>query len=213
MQRFVTLSLDEMKIQSDLVCNKNTGKLVGFPDLGEPDINIGTLKDFDDLASHVLVFYLRGIACDLKYSFSYFATKDLIAFQLMPIFWRAINIVEITCKLHVIATVYDGASANRNFFRIHSQMSESPITYKVRNLFAPERYIYFLSDICHLMKTSRNCLCHSKPSGTRFMWNDGDHFLWSHICKLVNDDQDNGLKLAPRLMCLNNTLISILTPS
>ena len=97
MQRFVTLSLDEMKIQSDLVFNRNTGKLVGFTDLGEPDINIGTLKDFDDLASHVLVFYLRGIACDLKYSFSYFATKDLVAFQLMPIFWRAINILEITC--------------------------------------------------------------------------------------------------------------------
>ena len=31
------------------------------------------------------------------------------------------------------------------------------------------------------------------------MWNDGDHILWSHICKLVNDDQDNGPKLAPRL--------------
>ena len=145
MQRFVTLSLDEMKIQSDLVCNKNTGKLVGFTDLGEPGINIGTLKDFDDLASHVLVFYLRGIACDLKYSFSYFATKGLVAFQLMPIFWRAINILEITWKLHVIATVCDGASAHRNFFRIHSQMSESPITYKVRNLFAPERYTYISS--------------------------------------------------------------------
>ena len=49
------------------------------------------------------------------------------------------------------------------------------------------------------MKTSRNCLYHSKPSGTRFIWNDGNHILWSHICKLVNDDQDNGLKLAPRL--------------
>ena len=48
------------------------------------------------------------------------------------------------------------------------------------------------------MKTSRNCFYHSKPSGTRFMWNDGDHILWGHICKLVNDDQDNGLKLAPR---------------
>ena len=59
--RFVCLSLDEMKIQSDLVFDKHTGELIGFTDLGEPDINMGTLKNHDDLATHVLVFYLRGI--------------------------------------------------------------------------------------------------------------------------------------------------------
>ena len=49
------------------------------------------------------------------------------------------------------------------------------------------------------MSFNENFQVLSKPSGTRFMWNDGDHILCSHICKLVNDDQDNGMKLAPRL--------------
>ena len=35
------------------------------------------------------------------------------------------------------------------------------------------------------------------------MWNDGDHILWSHIRKLVNDDEDNGLKLSQQHINLN----------
>ena len=93
-ERFICLSLDEMKIQSDLVFDKYTGELVGFTDLGEPDINMGTLKNHDDIATHVLVFYLRGIRSKLKFSFAYFATKGLVAHQIFPIFWRAVNILE-----------------------------------------------------------------------------------------------------------------------
>ena len=53
------------------------------------------------------------------------------------------------------------------------------------------------------MKTSKKCHYHSKPSGIRFMWNDGDHILWSHIRKLVNDDEVNGLKLSQQHINLN----------
>ena len=97
-QRFMTLPFDEVKIQADLVYNRHSGELIDFTNLGEPDINLGTLKNFDELATHVLVFYLRGIKSDLKYSFAYFATKSLVNFQLMPLFWRAVNILEIKCN-------------------------------------------------------------------------------------------------------------------
>ena len=157
--------------------NRNTGELIGFTDSGEPDINIGTLKNFD-LPTHVLVFSLRGMKFDLKYSFGYSATKGLVGFQLMPIFWRAVIILEITCKLPVIVVVCDVASCNRNFFRMHSKMSSDlEVVHKVRNLFAPERWIWFLSDVPHLIKTLRNCLFQSKPSGSRYMWNNGHHLV------------------------------------
>ena len=188
----MTLSFDELKIQADLVYNRN---------LGEPDINIGTLKNFDELATHVLVFYWRGIKSNLKYSFAYFATKGLVNFQLIPLFWRAVNILEIKCKLPMIIVVCDAAGCNRNFFRMHSKLSpDLEIIHKVRNLLAP---IWFLSDV----PTLRNCFSHSKPSGSRYMWSNGEHLEWGHICKLVNGQfmtTKGALKLTQNHINLNS---------
>ena len=43
-QRFVALLFDEMKVKSNLVFNKHSGELIGFLDLGDPDVNLATLK-------------------------------------------------------------------------------------------------------------------------------------------------------------------------
>ena len=64
----------------------------------------------------------------------------------------------------VIAAVSDGASQNRTFYRMHSGLHDHPdadVVYKTVNLFGPERYIYFIADGPHLMKTARNALYHS----------------------------------------------------
>ena len=78
--------------------------------------------------------------------------------------------------------------------------ADSDVCYQTVNLFAPHQFIYFLSDMPHLVKTTRNCL---KSSGlgscTRYMWNDGKDVLWQHITALYYEDVDNGLKLLPRL--------------
>lgn len=48
------LLFDEMKMTSNLVLEKLTGELIGYVDLGDPDINFGTLEKADKLASHGL---------------------------------------------------------------------------------------------------------------------------------------------------------------
>ena len=202
-ERFVVLAFDEMKVQSKLVFNKNTGDLVGFLDLGDPDINFTAFDDAEELASHALVFYVRGIASDLKFNLAYFATGGLKSYQLMPLFWKAVSILELTCNLPVIVTVSDGASANRKFYRMHAAMDNNAgkaVVYRTMNVYAPDRYIWLFADVPHLMKTARNCLYHSSiGASTRCMWNDGKYLLWQHICKIVNDDAENGLKLCPKL--------------
>ena len=50
-----------MKITSNLVFDKFTGELIGYVDLGDPDINFGTLEKADKLASHALVFMVRCV--------------------------------------------------------------------------------------------------------------------------------------------------------
>ena len=52
----VTILFDEMKIQKNLVWDKHSGKLIGFIDLGDININYATLENVQKLATHVLVF-------------------------------------------------------------------------------------------------------------------------------------------------------------
>ena len=118
-QRYVALSFDEMKIQSNLVFDKNTSELFGFVDLGEDDVNIAAFDDPTTLASHILAFMVRGIASDLKYILGYFSTKNVTSFQIMPLFWKAVGILDLVCNLWVCASVSDGASANRKFYELH----------------------------------------------------------------------------------------------
>ena len=94
-ERYVTILLDEMKIQDDLVWDKHTGEFIHFVDLGGPDLNYVTLKDTNELATHVLVFLIRSIVNPLAYSLVTFVTSGVAAFQLFPIFWKAVAILEV----------------------------------------------------------------------------------------------------------------------
>ena len=202
-ERFVTILFDEMKIQEDLVWDKHTGELIGFVDLGDIDTNYATLQDVQQLATHVLVFLIKSVVNPLSFSLATFATTGATSYQIFPIFWKAVNILE-NINLKVIAATADGASSNRKFFRMHKALdgdSQENVVYRAKNLFSKdERYIYFFADVPHLMKTTRNCLANS-GSGctTRLLWNDGLHILWSHISQFYFDDLDSGLKMLPKL--------------
>lgn len=196
-ERYVVLMFDEMKIRSNLVFNKHNEELIGFVDLGDPvDVNFNCFKDQNELASYTLVFYLRGLSKNLKFSLGHFATNGISAYQLFPIFWEAVTILELSCNLWVIAATSDGASPNRRFFRlIAEEEGDCPVRYKAVNKVKPWRYIYLFSDGPHLMKTARNCL----ESLSRILWNDGDYLSWQHIVREYNRDLDDGLKSLPKL--------------
>ena len=100
---------------------------------------------------------------------------------MFPLYWKAVSICELQCNLKVVALTYDGASTNRKLFRMHANMTEEEdmnpgvdVTYRISNPFSSEkRYIYFISDPPHLIKTARNCLSNSGAGRcTRYMWNN-----------------------------------------
>ena len=202
-QRYVVLLFDEMKVQSNLVLDKGTGELIGFTDLGDLDLNFAVLDKTDEIATHALAFIVRGVSTQLKFCLAHFSTNGVTASQLMPIFWEAVCILETFCNLWVICTTSDGASPNRRFYRLHKSMdgdADTDVCYRTINLYAPHRFIYFISDAPHLIKTTRNCLYHSgSGTCTRYMWNDGQFILFQHIAQLYYQDIDNGLKLLPKL--------------
>ena len=143
-QRYVVLSFDDMKIKENLVSDKYSGQLVGYVDLGDPETNYASFKDPDSLATHVLVFYIRGLASDLKFELGYFGTRDVTAHQLMMQFWKAVAVLEDTCNLHVIAAVSDGASSNRAFYRIHQMLDSGHknVVHRKINLYARDIYLF-----------------------------------------------------------------------
>ena len=71
--------------------------------------------------------------------------------------------------LNVIAIVADGATNNRKFFRMHAipEYTKSGITYKVPNLYDLGKFVYFVADVPHLIKTVRNAWYNSRHNGTR----------------------------------------------
>ena len=91
----------------------------------------------------------------------------MTAYQIMPTFWEAVAVLELTCKLQVIATLSDGASPNGKFYQMYEEMKntdDDSLVYHTINLYAPGQYIWFFADPPHLMKTTRNCIAHSGMS-------------------------------------------------
>ena len=114
----------------------------------------------------MLVFLIRSVVNPFKFSLANFATTNVQSSQIFALFWKAVAICETQCNIKIVATTGDGASANRKFFKMHFSLTydddlnrDTDVVYKSKNFFSNDkRYIYFISDPPHLIKTARNCL-------------------------------------------------------
>lgn len=216
-EKNIVILMDEMTIKANLVYDRNSHELIGFTDLGDPDVNYCTLDDTEGIATHALVFMVRGLCTKLKFSLAYFGTINVTSIQLFILFWDAVCILETKCKLFVMAVTADGASSNRSMFRMHFMLDpdcDKPVVYRTINLYCKHRFIYFISDAPHLIKTVRNCLFHSGYGKcTRYMWNNNKYLIWEHIKQAYQDDAENPLKLLPKLTQehINLTSFSLMT--
>ena len=88
----------------------------------------------------------------LSNSFATFATTGVTSFQILPIFWKAVGILE-RINLKVIATTCDGASPNRKFLRLHKTLDGNPekgVVYRTINLLSKDKRYIFLLLMCHI---------------------------------------------------------------
>ena len=184
------LIFDEMHIKEDLVFNKTTGLLKGF--INVCDINnhlmkfeqlLATKKSLPALANSMLMLMVRGIFTSLRFPYVQFPCKTLSGDTLYPIVWKAIQRLELLgCK--VLAIICDGASSNCSFFCIHSTKNSSEaqeqLAYRTRNPFSCDhdcKFLWFVSDGPHLMKTTQNCWASPKRS----LW-VGYSILYDRYC-------------------------------
>ena len=59
-----------------------TGELIGFVDLGDPNINFGTLQEVNELDT----FFVCGVCADLNFNLVCFATNLVTSYQLHSLF-------------------------------------------------------------------------------------------------------------------------------
>lgn len=70
-----------------------------------------------------------------------------------PLMWEAVQCLE-HCGFNVIAFCCDGASPNQAFYKMHGE--KVGFVFKTKNPFAEDRFVYFICDVPHLIKTARN---------------------------------------------------------
>ena len=102
------------------------------------------------------VFMVHGIHTNLENKIGYHASRGFTGDQLFPLVWEATRILEVV-GFKVRGWVCDRARPNRAFFRINGVLNQFEIRYFTINRYSPDRNIYFISDIPHLLKaTSTN---------------------------------------------------------
>ena len=180
-QKYVCLTYDEMKIKEGLIYNKYTDQLVGFVALDDVSDH---LLEFErqcqsdgsaqkpELASHMLVLLVRGIFTGLKFPLAQFPTTGAASHQLYPIVLEAIMRLEIM-GFKVISLTSNGSSPNRKVYSLMKDPTDGTKPgYKCPNPFTSDgRSLYFVADVPHLIKTTRNCWSNSHGhSRKRTLW-------------------------------------------
>ena len=169
---------DEMKLKSGLAYNPHSGKITGLTSIGSFNEEI---RDFErrckninepPLATHVLVLMVRGITPKLQKPVAYFPCQGgCTSNELYSIVSEAVELLEFV-GFHVDSYTSDGASSNRKFYSMQKVLEDSTIdgiTFATPHSIRTGERIFFMSDVLHLIKTSRNCWENPRPDGTRNM--------------------------------------------
>ena len=179
-QKFVIITFDEMKIREGLVYDKYNDQLIGFVSLDditnrllELERTCTSTSSPPTIATHMLVLLVRGLTISLKFPFAQFPTNGVAAYQLYPLISEAILRLEML-GFKVICLTSNGASPNRKLCRIlqSNRTSTDTVPYRMENVYTDDdRNIYFMSDVPHLLKTTRNCWANSNAHNcSRHLW-------------------------------------------
>eukprot|EP00731_Ephydatia_muelleri_P023298 Em0015g881a len=199
-EKYVAILIDEMHVREDLVFDRWNGNLVGFANLGETNNHLMQLESAltdgntaPSQAKTMVVFMIRGLFTKLQFPYAQFPCCALKGDQLYDPFWEAVGRVE-NCGLKVLAVTMDGSSANRKLIKLHNTSSD--VTYRIANPYTAEkRFLFFISDPPHLIKTTRNCW------HNRMLWNNGKYICWDQLKQFYDMDTAKavGMRILPKL--------------
>lgn len=210
---------DEIHISKNVVLLKSTGELIGFRDLDVLDQELASLelhlsdpeKQLEpELASKVMAFMVKGVSSNVKHVVASYPVCSPSPRQLYMWTWDVIGALERS-GLKVIAYTCDGAPTNRSFIQLLKPVTitASGVVFDTVNKYAPERVLYFFSDVPHLLKTIRNAFYNSrkesknKKRSPRRLRKNGELIVWDTIIRLYLSKKDKVLRKSYKLNAQN----------
>ena len=182
-QKMCVLSFDEMTVKTKLTYLRGAEMIEGYQDLGR----LGRQKV---VATHALVFMVRGVTTQWKQAIGYFLSsgpakaasiKDLIIDSIGKLKEAGMN---------VIATVCDMGAANQQTYKLLG-------VDRCGSFRCGDEKVTALHDVPHLFKCLRNALINYDISV------DGKVAKWRHLVQLHNADKDRPLRVVPKLKALH----------
>ena len=158
-ERRGVLMFDEIQISKNLEFRSETGKIVGMVDFGDLTSPANQYQEGD----HALVFlyqphmsgWIQTIGC---FCAAGTTSKEILAKLIL----QAIILLE-NCGAWVDALISDGASTNRAALASFGFCGEmNKLCNRMKNPCDERRYIYFICDTPHLLKTIRKQFVESK---------------------------------------------------
>ena len=147
------------------------------------------LSEDRQLATEVLAYMVKGMASDVQCVIACYPCKVLSKEMMYRWSWDVIRALEYA-GIKILAFVCDGLGVNRAFFQMHTPITKETdfnIVFDTINFCSPERRpLFFISDVCHLLKTLRNSFYNSgegkkKP---RLLTISGQTIQWKTIIML-----------------------------
>lgn len=220
-QKYHNLLLDEVYISKNLVWRQSDNALFGYAHMDDVEKEIQNFDKYveerftgkqeeekdPELAKTMLAFMVKGVATDIKYVVAAFPMSAISSDAIYVRNWQVISRLE-KAGVKVLAVICDGASVNRTFIGMHTPYLVGPTKsmYCTKNFCSPEgRPLFFIPDVCHILKTVRNCFYNSgedekKP---RCMEINGELIVWKHIVRLYMKFKDFNFRKSFKLNALN----------
>jgi len=185
------LLLDEMAVKMEIVCEKHSGSLWGYVDVGA-NAHSGNEQE---VANHAFVFMVVGVNDCFKIPIAYFFIKSLTGEERANLVQEALKQLS-TVDIKIVAITCDGPHVHFKMMKelgcnINDVDNLKPFFLHPTN----SEIIYIIFDICHMLKLVRN----NWASAQVFIDMDGNEIKWRYIEDLHRIQQQEGFYFGNKL--------------
>jgi len=123
-----------------------------------------TLPNHESVANHGLVFMLGGISSRWKQTVAYYFTSDSVRVHTFKAIIDEIISRAESLGLHVHSITLDMGASNKSIwmsYGVHYKFNRN-VKNSIPHPFEPERNLYFMADVPHLLKTIKQSLFNNK---------------------------------------------------
>ncbi len=176
--------VDEMSIKKEVLWDRKNKKFAGNTDYG---------SILDSIATNALVFMAVGLKKPWFHPIAYFLVDRVNGKMQAELIKEAINLLT-EAALDVQAVVFDGCAKNLTTARClgcNIDKFDGSFNHPSR----PNKTVYVILDVCHMLKLARNSLGDKKV----FHTDTGAKICWNYITELYNVQKSDVLHLGNKL--------------